>query len=65
MTKTQKILIGNGILTDEEASILIQQNGCVAYYKNIPPSLLNKAKMENWILPYVYTETWEEPNPIV
>jgi hypothetical protein len=60
MIRTQKILIANNILTEQEISILMQQNDCVAYYRNIPPSLQTKATIENWILPYIYTVIWDD-----
>ena len=60
MIRTQKILIANNILTEQQISTLMQQNDCVAYYRIIPPSLQDKATIENWTLPYVYTETWDD-----
>jgi hypothetical protein len=65
MFKTQKILIGDGKISDEQAADLMSVNNCVAYFKSIPSYLIQRALAEKWNLPYVYTESWEEPDQII
>lgn len=64
MIKEQKILIGDGIITDEQAENIMLQNNCVAYFKSIPSYLLQTAFTEKWDLPHIYIESWQEPDQI-
>jgi hypothetical protein len=65
MIKSQKILIGDGKISDEQAIYLMSVNNCVAYFKSIPSYLIQTALAEKWDLPYVHTESWEEPEEII
>lgn len=64
MIKTQKILIGDAIISDQEAENIMAQNNCVAYFKSIPSYLIQLALAEKWDLPHIYIESWEEPDQI-
>jgi len=64
MIHSQKFLI----IADDYSTVLAEkiakENGCVAYFTGIPMRLMHIATSESWVLPHVYTETWEDPDPV-
>jgi hypothetical protein len=64
MIRSQKFLI----IADDYSTVLAEEiakeNGCVAYFAGIPARLMHIATIEGWILPHVYTETWDDPDPV-
>lgn len=64
MTRSQKILIVAADYSDDLAVKLTKENGCVAYITGIPMSLAHQAVTENWVLPYIYNEIYEIPDPV-
>ena len=64
MTRSQKFLI----IADDYSTVLAEkiakECGCVAYITGIPMSLAHQAATENWVLPYVYNETYEASDPV-
>jgi hypothetical protein len=63
MTITQKWIVG---ATDYSNSLFEEQvliHGACGYIKGIPMAMIYQAQVENWTLPHVYTETWEEQDP--
>ena len=46
-------------LTDEQAKIIAEQEGCSGYYLVVPPSMLDKVT-SNTIYPFVVTQIFEE-----
>ena len=63
MIKSQRILIVDKNLSEDEAIALTTDNDCVAVFRGIPNFLLGRATEESWKLPYVFTDSWEEPDP--
>jgi hypothetical protein len=62
MIRSQKFLV----IADDYSTVLAEkiakENGCVAYITGIPASLAHQAMTENWVLPCVYSETYEIPD---
>ena len=46
-------------LTNEEAKVLAEQEGCSGYYLSVPPSMIDKVTEET-IFPLVVTQVFEE-----
>lgn len=64
MTKTQRILVVDGTLSDAEASQLSNEHECVAVFKGLPGFLRGQAEAEGWVLPHVFVEQWEEEEEV-
>jgi hypothetical protein len=63
MTKYQKLLIVEAGHLNSKSEEIARANGCVAYFTGIPISLMHQATTEGWVLPHIYTESWEDPDP--
>ena len=63
MIKSQRILVVDKSLSEDEAIALTTEHDCVAVFRGVPGFLLGRATEEGWTLPYVFTDTWEEPDP--
>ena len=46
-------------LSNEEAAVIAQQEGCSGFYLTIPPSMMNKVT-EDTVYPFVVTEVFEQ-----
>lgn len=63
MIKSQRILIADRSLSMDEAIAQSTALDCVAIFHGIPQFLRARAEEEGWTLPYVFTDSWEEPDP--
>ena len=64
MIRSQKMLIIAADYSTVLAEKIAKENGCVAYFTGIPMRLMHIASTEDWTLPHVYTEAWDDPGPV-
>lgn len=60
MIRSQSMLIVPADMDLEEAHNMAKELDCVAFFRGLPMILMGLAAAESWVLPYVWTENWDD-----